>query len=628
MNRNIKLEELESLSRLCRGDILKMTTIAQSGHPGGSMSSLELYLALYSFANISPENPDQETRDRVVISHGHTAPAIYSVLGRFGFFNIDEAVAYFRKAGSIFEGHVEPSVPGIEWATGNLGQGLSAGCGFALAGKQKNLHYNVFVVMGDGEQQKGQISEARRFAKKYQLNNITVLIDYNKLQISGAIDKVMPQNIIENYKSDGWATIEIDGSDLNQIFDALNQALSNSSPTAIIAYTVMGKGVSFMENDETFHGKALTEDQCKEALAELNIPYDLEHYKEMRSNFIPAKDKPKIKSNFPKISTGEARVYPQTTKVACRDAYGNALADLIEINKNIEFAVFDCDLAGSVRTETIEKRFPSKFYEGGIQEHNTAVIAGAVSKEGIISFFSDFGVFGIDETYNQQRLNDINHTNLKLVTTHVGLDVGEDGKTHQCIDYIGIMRNLFGFKIIIPADANQTDRVIRYISTQPGNFVVPLPRSKSSIILDESGVVYYNTDYKFEYGLADQLRNGESATIISSGIMIEKALKVFDILVKQDIHISVLNFSCLSDINSDDLEVAASTGHIFTYEDHNVNTGLGSIISEKLVEYRIPCRLTKFGVTEYGVSGKNEEVYKMQGLDPDTVAEKIKKILL
>jgi len=142
-----------------------------------------------------PKKRLKENRDRVVISHGHTAPGIYSVLGRLEFFNIDNAIAYFRKAGGIFEGHIEPEVPGIEWATGNLGQGLSAGAGFALAGKQKGLDYNVYVCMGDGEQQKGQLTEARRFAKKYGLSNITALVDYNQLQISGSVHDVMPQNI-------------------------------------------------------------------------------------------------------------------------------------------------------------------------------------------------------------------------------------------------------------------------------------------------------------------------------------------------------------------------------------------------------------------------------------------------
>ncbi|MEA3475248.1 MAG: transketolase [Candidatus Cloacimonadota bacterium] len=623
----LDLAELNELSRICKGDILKMTTLAQSGHPGGSMSSLDLYLALYSFANISPDNVEDVNRDRIIISHGHTAPGVYSVLGRFGFFNIDDAIAYFRKAGSIFEGHVEPSVPGIEWATGNLGQGLSAGCGFALAGKQRGLNYKVFVVMGDGEQQKGQISEARRFVIKYGLNNITVLIDYNRLQISGKIIDVMPQNIKGNYLSDGWKVIETDGHNFEQIFSALEKAKANkSSPTAILAHTIMGNGVSFMENDAQFHGKALNESQCEKALNELNVKNDLDKYKNIRESFIIPQNNPEEKSKQ-NVQKGKPKIYDKDKRVANRDAYGYALADLVRINKDrVEFAVFDCDLAGSVKTNKFAKENPTKFYQGGIQEHNTAVIAGAMSKEGIITFYSDFGVFGVDETYNQQRLNDINHTNLKLVTTHVGLDVGEDGKTHQCIDYIGVMRNLFGFKIIIPADANQTDRVIRYIASEYGNFLVPIGRSKTDIVLAENDDVFYDENYKFQYGKSDRLRDGDDATIIATGVMVEKALKVYEILKSKGINISVWNLSCVSDISKEDLESAASTGYIFTYEDHNVNTGLGSIVSEKLVEFGIQCKLVKFGVTRYGISGRNEEVYRIQGLDLGTVAKKIEYV--
>ncbi|MBS3741609.1 MAG: transketolase, partial [Candidatus Cloacimonetes bacterium] len=477
MKQNFDIEKLKELSRICKGDILHMTTVAQSGHPGGSMSSLDVYLSLYEFANISPHNYKSEERDRIVISHGHTAPGIYSVLARNGFFDIEKTIAYFRKAGSIFEGHVEPDVPGIEWATGNLGQGLSAACGFALASQQKNIDNNVFVVMGDGEQQKGQNSEARRFAVKYNLN-ITAIVDYNKLQISGCTADVMNQNIKENYKSDGWDVIEIEGHDFMQIFSALERAIDNSKPTMILAKTVMGKAVSFMENDETYHGKPLTEEQLENALQELKLKNNLEHYKKLRREFRPYK-KDEQTPLYPKVKNKGSIVYEKDKKVANRDAFGAAIEDVIKLNKGAEFAIFDCDLAGSVRTTKIEEKTLGKFYESGIQEHSTAVIAGAVSKENIVAFFADFGVFGVDETYNQQRLNDINKTNLKLVTTHVGLNVGEDGKTHQCIDYIGVMRNLFGFKIIIPADANQTDRVIRYITSRPGNFYVPTGRSKT-----------------------------------------------------------------------------------------------------------------------------------------------------
>ncbi len=626
MNLRFSIDQLTELSRICKGDIIKMTTIAKSGHPGGSMSSLDLYLAIYAYANITPENRKNEKRDRVVISHGHTAPGIYSVLGHFGFLNINDAIAYFRKAGSIFEGHIEPDVPGIEWATGNLGQGLSAGAGFALAGKQKGLNYNVYVCMGDGEQQKGQLTEARRFAKKYDLSNITALVDYNQLQISGSVHDVMPQNIRANYESDGWDVVEINGHDFNEIFDALDIANASDNPTVIIAHTVMGHGVSFMENDEGFHGKALTYDECGKALEELGLENDLDKYIKMREGFVPL-DPEIFHPNYPHINKGESIFYSKEKPVACRNAYGKALADLAYKNKDVQFAVFDCDLAGSVKTSQFAKENPAKFYQGGIQEHNTAVVAGVMSKENIITFFSDFGVFGVDETYNQQRLNDINKTNLKLVTTHVGLNVGEDGKTHQCIDYISLMSNLYGFRIIIPADGNQTDKIIRFISSMSGNFYVPIGRSGTAIVTDGQGDEFYGKNYVFRYGSADHLRDGKDAALIATGVMVEKALKVHELLKKQGIYIDVWNISSISEIQEDDLKKIAKRKHVFTYEDHNVNTGMGSIIAAKMNQFQLDAHVHAFGVTHYGISGNSEDVYAYFHLDPESIAEKIANII-
>ncbi|MCD6329878.1 MAG: transketolase [Candidatus Cloacimonetes bacterium] len=626
MNLRFSIEQLTELSRICKGDILKMTTIAESGHPGGSMSSLDLYLALYAYANITPENRLKENRDRIVISHGHTAPGIYSVLGHFGFFNIDDAIAYFRKVGSIFEGHIEPEVPGIEWATGNLGQGLSAGAGFALAGKQKGLEYNVYVCMGDGEQQKGQLTEARRFAKKYGLSNITALVDYNQLQISGSVHDVMPQNIKENYLSDGWDVIEINGHDFNEIFSAVDEANACDNPSVIIAHTVMGHGISFMENDEDFHGKALTYDECSKALSELGLANDIDKYIRMRENFVPI-IREIYHPNYPHIETGEAIFYSKEKPVACRNAYGKALADLAQINKKVQFAVFDCDLAGSVKTSQFAQENPAEFYQGGIQEHNTAVVAGVMSKENIITFFSDFGVFGVDETYNQQRLNDINRTNLKLVTTHVGLNVGEDGKTHQCIDYISLMSNLYGFRVIIPADGNQADKIIRYITSMSGNFYVSIGRSGTAIITDENGNEFYGKNYVFRYGSADHIREGKDAALIATGVMVEKAMRVYEILKRKGISIDVWNISSISEIQEDDLKKIAECKNISTYEDHNVNTGMGSIIAAKMNQLRLDAYVHPFGVTQYGMSGCSEDVYHYLHLDADFVAEEIYKNL-
>ncbi len=185
------LDELKRLSIQCRGDILKMTYVANSGHPGGSMSSIDMLLALYSFANVYPQDPWNEDRDRIVISHGHISPAVYSTLAAYGFVDRDEVIAGFRHPASIFEGHITRGIPGVEWTTGNLGQGLSAGVGFALAAKYKNKDYHVYVVMSDGESAKGQVQEARRTARKYKLDNLTVLVDYNDIQISGHAHEIL-----------------------------------------------------------------------------------------------------------------------------------------------------------------------------------------------------------------------------------------------------------------------------------------------------------------------------------------------------------------------------------------------------------------------------------------------------
>lgn len=188
-----EISELEELARRCKGDILKMTTLAGCGHPGGSISSLDLFLVLYRYAANDPRRPDHPDRDRVIISHGHTAPGALAVLGRLGFFPVDAAVSGFRMVDTPFEGHVVRTLPGFEWSSGNLGQGLSAGCGFATAAFMKREKFHTFVVMSDGEQAKGQVAEARRYARKYGLDNLTVLVDYNHIQISGRLEEVMPR---------------------------------------------------------------------------------------------------------------------------------------------------------------------------------------------------------------------------------------------------------------------------------------------------------------------------------------------------------------------------------------------------------------------------------------------------
>lgn len=621
------LKKLSELARLARGDIIKMTTLAGSGHPGGSMSSIDFYLVLYSYANVTPRSPSDPNRDRIVISHGHTSPGVYAALGRLDFFPLEAAVATFRKAGSPFEGHVEKGVPGVEWNTGNLGQGLSAGCGFALGSKILKRGFHVFVTMGCGEQQKGQISEARRFAIKYGLGNLTAIIDYNCRQISGVTQEIMPQNIVRNFESDGWHVIEVDGHQFQDIYGALRKATLSNHPTMILAHTTMGKGISFMEGKEEFHGRALTLEEYKKAIQELGVEDDLDPYRQVREKGSFPFHGRKFPMEVPSIQIGNPRNYEKDQKLDNRSAFGNVLVDIAKANvredSSLPMAIFDCDLAPSTKTTAFAKNFPNHFFQGGIQEHNTATIAGSISTLNLLSFFADFGVFGVDETYNQHRLNDINETNLKLICTHVGLDVGEDGNTHQCIDYIGVMRNLFGYKIVLPADPNQTDRVIRYVAKTPGNFLVAMGRSPIPIILSEDGSPYFGASYEFRYGKADLIRNGKVAAIITTGGIVFRAVHAWQKLKEKGVEVQVLNISCLSNLDVEAILKAAHTGTVITYEDHHAQTGLGSLVANVIAEHGLSIRFRKLGITQYGSSGKPDDLYKMQGLDVESLVQAV-----
>ncbi len=627
------LEKLKELGRICRGDILKMTTLANSGHPGGSMSSVDIYLILYSYARVSHEEPFHPLRDRIVVSHGHTSPGVYSVLGRLGFLDIDEVISGFRRIGSIYEGHIVRELPGIEWSTGNLGQGLAAGCGMAVAARERGEDWMVFVAMSDGEQTKGQVGEARRFARKFNLGNLVGIIDYNDIQISGFVHEVMPQRIKENYEADGWKVWEVDGHDYQALYEAIREAIEDrENPGVVIARTVIGKGVSFMENKWEWHGKALPLDLYRKAMEELGLEDDLERYRKLRESF---SSKVNLRPEDPPfhISVGKPVTYSSGEKLDNRTAFGKALLNIKEINQKEKNAsplvVFDCDLASSVKTDYFWGKFPENFYQCGVQEHSTATIAGAVTTQGVIAVFADFGVFGVDETFNQHRLNDMNHTHLKLVCTHCGVDVGQDGKTHQCIDYLGVFRNLFGYKVIVPADPNQTDRVIRYILPQKGNWFVAMGRSKQPVILKEDGSPFFDENYQFVYGKADLLRDGKMGSLLCMGPVVWRGIRIWERLKEKGIDIQVWNVSSPLSLDEEMLKKAVDTGLIITYEDHHVGTGLGSLVGEALVSRGKAVKFLKKGLTYYGESALPEDLYRSFGLDVDSmvafIEEEIKK---
>lgn len=261
-----------ALARTMRQEIIKMLTASASGHPGGSLSATDFLAVLYGeFMNVDPAEPRKADRDRFVLTKGHAAPALYAILALKGFFPMEE-LANLRKLGSPLQGHPDMhKVPGVDASTGSLGQGLSLACGMALAAKMDGQDYRVYALMGDGEQQEGQVWEAAMFAAHYKLDNLVILLDHNHLQIDGNIADVLnPDPLDEKYRAFGWNVIQIDGHDHEQIRTALAQAKEvKGQPTVIIGETVKGKGVSFMENQAGWHGKAPNAEQSAQALAEL-----------------------------------------------------------------------------------------------------------------------------------------------------------------------------------------------------------------------------------------------------------------------------------------------------------------------------------------------------------------------
>ncbi len=619
--------DLEARARVLRGAILTMTTLAASGHPGGSMSSLEMLLVLYHFANIDPARPRLETRDRIVVSHGHISPGVYVTLADAGFFKLDDAVAHFRQAGSLFEGHVERSVPGVDWGTGNLGQGLSAGVGLALGARITGSEYRTFVAMSDAEQNKGQVAEARRLAAKEHLADLTAIVDLNGIQISGHTADVMPVNVAADFAADGWGVIEVDGHDVRALYAAVTSAIADRDrPVAIIAHTVLGKGVSFMEDRFEFHGRGLTTEEYTRAIAELGVADTLGGARERRGGvtLTPALHRVPRKRL---IDAGVPRTYGPDDRTDNRSAWGAALTDLGERNPDVPMAVVDCDLATSVKTDGFAKVRPEGFIECGVGEHNAAGVTAGLAAAGVLAFMADFGVFGIDEVFNQQRLTDINNVPVKLVVTHCGLDVGEDGKTHQCLDYVGAFRTMFGWRVVVPADPNQTDRAVRSAAASPGRVAIAMGRSKLSAILDTAGNPLFAGDYAFEYGRGTWAREGSDGVILTMGTVAGAAVEAADLVNEHGNAIGVCVIASPLDLDDADMERAMQAPWILVVEDHSWRTGLWASVAEWMALRGAMGKVVPHGVTGYQSSGAAADLLARAGLDAAGIVTRVNVLL-
>lgn len=628
-----ELRSLQDMRTRCAKNILLSTSLAGSGHPGGSLSTLDNLLVTYGCIRHDAENPRMDERDRVIMSIGHVSPGVYATLAEYGYFNEEDFLTGFRRTGSGFPGHVERIVPGVEWDTGNLGQGLSTAVGLAHGFKIQNKPNKVICFMGDGEQQKGQIIEAIRFASKYKLDNLIVVIDRNHLQICGTTEKVMAQSVRSLYSINNWDVQYLeDGHDQNAYFQTFSKAYQRDDglPTVIVSRTTMGKGISFMENIAKYHGSPLDRESIAKAMAELGVEDEFEKWDALRQNPVGTSTIQSYKEPDTDIKAGQPIVYDSETALDNRSAYGNALLSLAEANNSgadIRIVGISCDLEGSVKMGGFHKHSPAAFIEAGIQEHHAATMAGGLASLGLVTFFSTFGVFAVSEVYNQNRLNDFNHASVKVVATHVGLDVGEDGPTHQCIDYLGLFRNYFRSSVFMPADPNQTDHIIRYVATTPGNVFVGMGRSKMKMICKEDGTPFFDENYSFTAGKGDWLRKGHDATIISYGAVTPMVMEAWEMLLDAGHSVAVLNMGSLVPIDKEAILEAAECGVVLTVEDHHVETGLGSMVGTILAEAGKGIIFQRSGVSQYGGSGKPADLYASQGLDGKSIAKKVIEML-
>jgi transketolase len=595
------LQRLLELASYARRDILRMTSAAASGHPGGSLSSIDIFLVLLAFLR-------EDGRDRLVVSHGHTAAGLYAALGRFGYFDPEVAVRGFRRMGSIFEGHPSSEVPGVSWCSGALGQGLSVGCGFALAARRGGTGGHVFVVMGDGEQAKGQLFEARLFATQHGLRNLTAIVDYNGLQASGATSGIMAQDIAAQYEAVGWRADTVDGHDHLALHSALEASRQSEAPTLLLARTVMGKGVPGYENRYEFHGAPLRLEEMPPQYVNLAGPGPVWSR--------AVKPAPACR-NTP--LPGRRRVYGADTLTDMRSAFGSALLDIADRGSD-SLAVFVCDLRESLKLAPIGELHSGVLIEGGIAEQNALTASAAMAKEGFTAWYAGFGSFAVGEVYSQLRMAAINYSPLKIAATHCGLDVGEDGKTHQCLDYLSLLSNLPGMRVLMPADPNHADLLTRYATAEPGAFCLCMGRSRLPVLTGEDDTPFYGEAYRFRYGEGDWLRQGKDAVIIAIGGMAGKALEAHSRLLGQGIRAAVYVLGCIGVFDEGDLREAAATGLIVSVEDHFVQNGIGAMTAAYLMEKGFPCKFRAMGATHLGHSASPDELYAEQGLTSGHIA--------
>ena len=615
------LEQLREKARMLRIHSLRMTTAAGSGHPTSCLSAAELMAATFFYAmKLDVAHPNSLASDRFVLSKGHAAPILYAALAEAGVFPTSRLMT-LRQFSSELEGHPTPRIPGVDAATGSLGQGLSVGAGLAIGARIGKSSARVYVLTGDGELAEGNIWEAAAFAGHYGLDNLVALTDINGL---GQSQHTMYEHDTEVYRrkfeAQGWAAEVVDGHDLAAVVGALDHARSTSGrPFAIIARTDKGHGISFLSGKDGWHGKALSAEQLEKALAELPpVPPVPQPSEKDSGRSYERKPLPATPDDFPATAAPD---YKAGQTVATREAYGVGLKNLAAVNPKV-YAV-DGDVKNSTFAETMQKAFPDRLIQGYIAEQNMVSVAVGMAAQGLVPFVDTFACF-LSRAYDQVRMAAISRSSIKLCGSHCGVSIGEDGPSQMALEDLAIFRAIPGATVLYPSDGVSAERLTEEMARRAGICYLRTSRPKSAIL--------YGKDEKFPVPGLKVLRQGanDRVTVIGAGVTITETLKAYEDLKSRGIAIRVVDLYCVKPLDTAALaaQVHATGGRLVTVEDHYAEGGLGEAVLADLVEAGVPITAVKrLAVDRVPHSGKPEELVDAFGISARHIAEAVEKVL-
>jgi len=609
------LERIREKARLLRIHSMRATTAAGSGHPTSCLSAAELMAGIFFYAmKFDPANPNSPAGDRFVLSKGHAAPILYAALAEAGFFPVSRLMT-LRQFSSELEGHPTPLVPGVDAATGSLGQGLSVGAGLALGAKIEETNARVYVLLGDGEMAEGNVWEAAAFAAHYRLDNLTAIGDINAL---GQSERTMYRHDTEVYRrkfeAQGWQTEVIDGHDLRAVLGALDRArASTGRPYAILARTEKGHGVSFLADKDGWHGKALSKEQLEKALAEVGpvpeIPPD-----DGRSY---ARTSLPVPPDFPSPAAPE---YKPGQTVATREAYGTALAKLGAVNPKV--IALDGDVKNSTFAETLQKAYSDRLFQGYIAEQNLVSAAVGLAAQGLVPFVATFACF-TTRAYDQVRMAAISRSNINVCGSHCGVSIGEDGPSQMGLEDLAMFRAVPGATVLYPSDGVAAERLTEAAARLPGVCYVRTSRPKTPVL--------YPNDEKFPVPGFKVVRQSASdrATVVAAGVTLHEVLKAYEQLKSRGVSIRVIDLYCVKPIDAAALgaEIRATQGRVVTVEDHYAEGGLGEAVLTALATEGVALQgAQRLAVTRVPHSGKPDELLDAFGISARHIISAVEQL--